>query len=73
MNTGRIEILKIDGFSFLKLIQINHDGSPRKINLIEMPELRQKILPTQPRWRKGSFLTPDQVAEEKYQVKNHIA
>lgn len=44
MNTGRIEILNIDGYNFLKLVQINHDGSPKKINLIEMPEVRRKKL-----------------------------
>lgn len=73
MNTGRIEILKVGGFNFLQLTQINRDGSPKNINLIGMPEIRQKKLSTQPRWKKGSFLTPDQIAEEKYQVKNHIA
>ncbi|MFA6007634.1 MAG: hypothetical protein WC784_03225 [Candidatus Shapirobacteria bacterium] len=73
MNTGGIEITEIDGISFLKLIQINHDGSPKKIGLIEMPEVRPKKISTQSRWLKGSYLTPDQKAEEKYQVNNHIA
>lgn len=73
MNTGRIEILNIDGYNFLKLVQINHDGSPKKINLIEMPEVRRKKTSTQPRWLDGSFLTLDQKAEEEYQIKNHIS
>lgn len=73
MRTGTIEILNLDGFNFLKLTQINHDGTPKRIGLIEIPEIKIKESSIQPRWLKGSYLTPDQIAEETYQRKNHIA
>lgn len=72
-KTGTAEIVIAKKRRFLRLVQIFPDGSPRRIDNMEVPKMRKISQSNQPRWKDGSYLTTEQKVDENYQTKNKIA